>query len=145
EWIRKLDISVKSPAGQVNSYVYRLRYARSETIAMAIMALYSNNPFALVMLSAMQQMNNGVGSGGGGYGGGMAGGGFQQGGRGMMMGMMGGMMGGGYGSPGGYGAYPGMGYPGYGGMQPVATSLAAPAAAQPNFADAGLTGQYLGN
>src|SRR5262249_17141023 len=53
EWIKKLDIAVKSSAGQVNSYVYRLRYARSETIAMAIMALYSNNPMALVMLGAM--------------------------------------------------------------------------------------------
>ena len=39
-------------AGSVNSYVYRLKYARAETVAMAIMALYSGNPFALMALGA---------------------------------------------------------------------------------------------
>ncbi len=37
-WIGKLDIAVKASAGAVNSYVYRLKYARSETVAMAILA-----------------------------------------------------------------------------------------------------------
>jgi general secretion pathway protein D len=150
EWIQKLDIAVKSSAGQVNSYVYRLRYARAETLAMAIMALYSNNPMALVMLGAMSQMNNGMGGGGGGYGGygggGYGGGGFQgYGGMGALggMGMMGmmGMMGGGM-YP---GAYPGMNYASYGPMAPMQTGLTGQVPGQTNPADAGLTGQYLGN
>jgi general secretion pathway protein D len=147
EWIKKLDVSVKTAAGAVNSYVYRLRYARSETIAMAIMALYSNNPMALVMLGAMSQMSNsmmGNGMGGGG-GGGFAGYSPIN-----PMGMMGGM--GMYGM-GSYGGYPGMGYPGMGypGMNvssyaptaPMQTTLTGPGPAQTNPAD--LTGQYLGN
>ncbi len=136
EWIKKLDIAVKTSAGQVNSYVYRLRYARSETIAMAIMALYSNNPMALMMLGTMSQMANGMG--GGGMGGGMYGGGGFGGYGGMgamnpmmgMMSMMGGM------------------YPGYGGSYaPGGPMLTAPGVgAQPNPADTiGATGSYLGN
>ena len=39
---------MKVSAGSVNSYVYRLKYRRAETIAMAIMALYSGNPLALM-------------------------------------------------------------------------------------------------
>src|SRR5258705_3863011 len=35
-WIQKLDISVKSSAGSVNTYVYRMRYARAEMVAIAI-------------------------------------------------------------------------------------------------------------
>ena len=35
---------VKVTAGAVNNYVYRLKYGRAETVAMAIMALYSGNP-----------------------------------------------------------------------------------------------------
>ena len=49
KWIEKLDIPVKITAGAVNNYVYRLKYGRAETVAMAIMALYSGNPFALSM------------------------------------------------------------------------------------------------
>ena len=50
----------------------------AETIAMAIMALYSGNPYALVALSAMTQMQNGAN--GGGYGAnGMMGGGMMSG------------------------------------------------------------------
>jgi general secretion pathway protein D len=160
EWIKKLDIAVKTSAGQVNSYVYRLKYARSETIAMAIMALYSNNPMALMMLSALAQMQNtggagngygGMGGFGGGYGMGGFGGGFMQGspygGGGYnpmmgMMGMMGGMFGGG---GGGYGGYPGgINYSSYMPMGPMTTQPAsAGAPGQTNPAD--LTGQYLGN
>ena len=57
-WIDKLDIAVKSSAGSINSYVYRLKYARAETVAMAIMALYSGNPFALMALGAMANQQN---------------------------------------------------------------------------------------
>jgi general secretion pathway protein D len=144
EWIQKLDIAVKSSAGQVNSYVYRLRYARSETIAMAIMALYSNNPMALVMLGAMSQMNQNGGGYGGGYGGGMYGaGGYQQG-QGMNPMMMMGMMGmGGYGNP--YGNPYGGGYNFGGYSAPMQTGLTGPAPNQPNPADVGLTGQSLSN
>src|SRR5205807_930349 len=135
--------------GQTNSYVYRLKYARSETIAMAIMALYSNNPMALVMLSAMTQMSNqsAGGTNGGGYGGGFmqgqgALGSYGIGGMGMMgmMGMMGGgMMGGGMYPGGGYG-YPGMGYTT---PQPMTTQPATlNPAGQTNPAD--LTGMPLG-
>jgi general secretion pathway protein D len=152
EWIKKLDVAVKTSAGQVNSYVYRLRYARAETIAMAIMALYSNNPMALIMLGTMSQMSGGMG--GGGFGGGMygGGGGFGGGGYGgygamnpmsMMMGMGMGMTGGGY--PGMYGGgYPGMNYASYGPMGPVQTAATGQAPLQQNPADAiGVTGMPL--
>src|ERR1035438_729668 len=76
-WLKKLDIPVKAPAGAVDNYVYRLKYGRADVMAMAIMALYSGNPMALMALS---QMNNNMmssmmgniapGVGGGGYGGG---------------------------------------------------------------------------
>ena len=70
DWIRKLDIAVKSAAGSVNTYVYRLKYARAETLAMAIMALYSGNPMALMALGQMGMMNYGGAAGmGGGIGG----------------------------------------------------------------------------
>ena len=36
---------MKITAGRVNNYVYRLKYGRAETVAMAIMALYSGNPY----------------------------------------------------------------------------------------------------
>jgi general secretion pathway protein D len=111
KWLQKLDIPVKAPAGAVDNYVYRLKYGRAETMAMAIMALYSGNPAALMALS---QMNNnmmsgmmgnmapGLGGGTGGMGGGYGG----------MNGGYGG--GGGYGGSGGYGGMNG-GYGGYGG------------------------------
>jgi general secretion pathway protein D len=144
EWIKKLDVAVATSAGAVNSYVYRLRYARSETIAMAIMALYSNNPMAMVMLASMAQMSGNMGGGGGG-GGGFNGGLGYGGGSGMgygmnpMMAMMGGMgMGGGY-----PGAYPGMNYASYAPTGPVQNGLTGPAPGQQNPAD--MTGQYMGN
>ena len=85
-WIGKLDIAVKSSAGSVNSYVYRLKYARADTIAMAIMALYSNNPYALIALSAMANQGSMMG-GGMGYGSmGLSGGYGGYGGMGMGMG-----------------------------------------------------------
>ena len=85
EWLKKLDIPVKAPAGAVDNYVYRLKYGRADAVALAVMALYSGNPMALMALSQMSNnmmggmMNNiapGVGGGGmGGYGGGGYGGG----------------------------------------------------------------------
>jgi general secretion pathway protein D len=153
EWIDKLDVLVKTSAGSVNSYVYRLRYGRSETIAMAIMALYSGDPYALIALGNMAQMQsaNMAGGGGGGlgysavpgmgmggmYGGGMGMGGMYGGGMGM-----GGMYGGGMG-----GMYPGMGMGGgYGGggfnPQTSGSAMTANAAAQNTPTD--MTGQYLG-
>ncbi|MEO8373132.1 MAG: secretin N-terminal domain-containing protein, partial [Candidatus Solibacter sp.] len=119
-WIGKLDIAVKSSAGSVNSYVYRLKYARADTVAMAIMALYSGNPFAMMALSQMAnaQMNGGLGGGamGAAYGGGMNGGyggGMNGGYGGGMNGGYGGGMNGGYGGGmnGGFGG--GMGGYGY--------------------------------
>src|SRR5205823_12445700 len=53
EWIKKLDVAVKTAAGAVNTYVYRLKYARAETVAMAIMALYTGTTAALMALGPM--------------------------------------------------------------------------------------------
>jgi general secretion pathway protein D len=115
QWLQKLDIPVKSPAGAVDNYVYRLKYGRADAVAMAIMALYSGNPMALMALSQMSNnmmssmMSNmapGVGMGGGGMGGygGMGGGMGGYGGMGGGMGGYGGM-GGGMGGYGGMGSY----------------------------------------
>ena len=117
EWIDKLDVAVKVSAGAVNSYVYRLKYGRAETIAMAIMALYSGDPYALMALGAMAQMQNLSMSGGmGGLGGGMGYSGIP----GMYGGGMygGGMYGGGMYGGGMYGGGFGMGTGGYGGFTP---------------------------
>ena len=109
-WIKKLDVSVKSPAGEMNNYVYRLKYGQASTVAMAIMALYTGNTTALMAMSSM--MNAGMVSAGMGYGGMPGGMGF---GGGTGFGGMGygGM---GYGGM-GYGGIGGLGYPGaMGGM-----------------------------
>ncbi len=91
-WVKKLDAPAKTPAGAINNFVYRLKYGRAETIAMAIMGLYTGQGMMM------------------GYGMGMMGMGMGYGGMGMGMGY-GGM---GYGGMG----YGGMGYGGmgYGGM-----------------------------
>ncbi len=116
-WIKKLDVTVTQSAGSTNNYVYRVKYGRAEMLAMAIMALYSGNPMAL--MGMMSMMGGGMygGMGGGMYGGG----GGMYGGMGGMYGGMGGMyggMGGMYGGMGGYGAMASMGgmYGGMGGM-----------------------------
>ena len=143
EWIEKLDIPVKITAGSINNYVYRLKYGRAETVAMAIMALYTGNVSALMSLAAMSGgMGGGMGYGGmgigiGGIGGGGMGGGY-------------GAMGGGYG--GGYGAMGGM-YGANAGITPMGSTpanfnaAAMGAAANPAAAGLGtdLTGSYLGN
>src|SRR5215469_4299986 len=78
EWIKKLDIPVKLSAGAVTNYVYRLKYGRAETVAMAIMALYTGNISALVSMAAAANSNminsgmgipGALGGGGAGYGG----------------------------------------------------------------------------
>jgi general secretion pathway protein D len=150
-WIDKLDVPVKIMAGAVNNYVYRLKYGRAETLAMAIMALYSGNTFALAQMAMMMQ--NGSANGGGGYGMGM----------GMGMGMMMPGMYGGYGMtgyPGGYGGYNPYGM--YGGMgggvgynvpnqyagvaPPISTAVGANANPQPlpSASSQDMTGAYLG-
>jgi general secretion pathway protein D len=140
-WIGKLDIAVKASAGAVNSYVYRVKYARSETVAMAIMALYSGNPMALMALSAMAAGMNNMGMNGGSlYG--MNGTMNSSMGMGSTYGMMGGMSG---------GMYPGMGQAynqGYGQAAPLPVSVSPMAVQNPaaitsnNPADQ--TGMYLG-
>lgn len=40
EWLKKLDQPVKVTAGTIDNYVYRVKYRRSEVLAMAIMSLY---------------------------------------------------------------------------------------------------------
>ncbi len=150
-WISKLDIAVKVSSGSVNSYVYRLKYARADTVAMAIMALYSGNPFALLAMSAMmnqQNMSAGNGMGGQMMGGGM-GMGSGMGAYSMMMGGMNGYGGQGYGNQGygnqGYGnqGYGNQGMTGYPQMQAGAPQLAMGVAAPPSSA-ADLTGSYMG-
>ncbi|HBY58439.1 MAG TPA: hypothetical protein DEH78_01370, partial [Solibacterales bacterium] len=40
KWLRKLDVAVKSKAGSVDNFVYRVKYGRADLLAMAIMQLY---------------------------------------------------------------------------------------------------------
>ncbi len=82
EWLRKLDVPVKITAGAVETYVYRVKYGRSDCLAMALGQLF--------------------GSGGGGYSG--YGGGFGGGYPAPVQGGYG-AYGGGYGAYGGNGAY----------------------------------------
>ncbi len=125
-WLSKLDIAVKAPVGAVDNWVYRVKYGEASILSQAVSALYSGDPFAMMMLSQMGMFSSGGGacSGGGNFGGqgGGFGGGFGQGGPGgvaALGGPMGGgfnpmMMGGGMGMMGGYGGY-GMGAYGGGG------------------------------
>jgi general secretion pathway protein D len=142
EWIDKLDIPVKLTVGTMNNYVYRLKYGNAATVAMAIMALYSGNPMALMSMAATANnsmyasgmgLNPTNGMGGMGMGMGMGAGGG---------GMYGNPYGGGgfgaspYGNPYGGGAY---GNP-YGvGVGQIGSPTGVPSAQNP-----GLTGQYLG-
>lgn len=153
KWIEKLDVPVKITAGAVNNYVYRLKYGQATTVAMAIMALYSGNPMALMGMAAMANGGMyaaGIGMNGTGYGG-MYGGGM----GGMYGGGMGGYGMGGYGM-GGYGMG-GYGMGGYGGgygtpylqqqvapIQSNGTVPPSPLAGGAAASGTGLTGQYLG-
>ena len=141
-WLEKLDVAVKVQAGEVNSYVYRLKYGFATTTAAAITALYTGDTTALMQLSNMMMSGmgtNGLGFGGlntinGGYGG---------------LGTMGAAAGV-YGNYGGSG-YGQMGYQGYGGATPMypMTGQQGPLAVQqgqpPGGNPTGLTGMFLGN
>lgn len=123
-WIERLDVKVKSAAGKIDTYVYRVKYGKAPLLAQSIMMLYMSmypgyggyGAYGMGMLPGM-----------GGYGYGMAGAGFAGlGGGGYGMGMMPGM-------------YPGMGaYGGYGGYG------AAGVGAQPQGAQAGAAGVQAG-
>jgi len=158
-WLKKLDIASKVTAGSTENYVYRVKYGRAETIAMAIMQLYMG------ISGGFGMGFGGYGMGSGGYGmGGFGMGGYGMGGYGMGGGGMGGYGMGGYPGGGGYGGYgggnPGA-YGGYGGgygvgyptpslttYTPVPFSAtqpgAAAAGAQTTPGSTDLTGSYLG-
>jgi len=153
EWIDKLDVKVKSAAGKIDNYVYRVKYGNAQVLAMSIMMLYySMNPgyggmYGGGMYGGMGGMYGGGmmgGYGGGMYGGGMMGGGMY--GGGMMGGYGGGMYGGGMmGNQGMYGGA--MNQQQTGAMQAAAAAggvggAAAVTAGQGMGAD--LTGSYLG-
>ncbi len=142
-WIAKLDIAVKAPVGGTDNFVFRVKYGRADSLALAVTMLYAtqqDNPYAMMttmmtmmmminMTSQLSSFTNGgatggggvTGSGGGvtGLGGGVTGLGGGMGGYGMGMGMggmgMGGMGMGGMGMGMGMGMFPGMGMGGYGG------------------------------
>ncbi|HUI54306.1 MAG TPA: type II secretion system secretin GspD [Bryobacteraceae bacterium] len=143
-WLDKLDVAVKAQAGEVNSYVYRLKYGFAATTAAAITALYTGDTTALMQLSTT--MMNGMGMNGLGFGGiNTVNGGY--GGLGTM-GTAAGM----YGNYGSYGSYGQMGYPGgYGAGAPMypAAAQQGPLSIQqgqaPGSNPTGLTGMYLGN
>lgn len=133
-WLKRLDIPVKAPVGGVENYVYRVKYGRADTIALAVTMLYSaqqDNPYAMMttlqtmmmmisMTSMLSNMGNNNSVGGGANGGGALGGlggGFFPGMGGMGMGGIG--MGGiGMYGMGGMGMFPGMGMGMYPGMMP---------------------------
>ena len=116
EWIKKLDLPAKVPAGAVDSYTYTVRYGRNDCLAMALNQLFSpavgayaggGLGYAAPVAGAYGNYGYGAGGsggyagsfGGGGYGGGYGGGGYGGGGYGGggYGGGMGGV-GGGYGS-----------------------------------------------
>ncbi len=138
KWIDKLDVPIKVTAGSVNNYVYRLKYGQAATVAMAIMALYSGNPMALMNMAAMANGNmyaSGMGLNGTGYGamGSMGGG------------MYGGMSGGGmYGGSGNYGTpyNPGPQQT-MSGVNGVVPTSAAATALGSGASSIGQTGQYF--
>jgi len=164
KWIAKLDIPVKITAGTTSNWVYRLKYGRAETVALAIMALYTGNPMALIGLAQQANSNmyasglglNGTGTGygmggmygggggmyGGGYGGGMYGGGMYGG------GMNGGMYGGGMYGGGIYGnaaaGYQGLGAAGAYQTQGLGVEQNQVLTGPASSAAADRTGSYLG-
>ena len=164
-WIAKLDIPVKAAVGGLENFVYRIKYGRADSIALAVTMLYASqqeNPQAMMstmmmmmmmisMTSQLSQVSNGgassIGSGGG-MGGAMGGGGFNGG----MGGGIGGGMGGGmgmYGMGGGMGG--GMGMYGMGGMGMYGGGMGGGGAQPNNAAFSGnskpgdATGNYVGS
>jgi general secretion pathway protein D len=100
DWIKKLDVAPKITAGAVTNYVYRVRYGRAETMAVAITALYTGNTMALIGLANAERA--GMVNAGMGYSGAVGGMNYSMGGAGY----------------GGYGGYGGAGYPGSYGYNP---------------------------
>ncbi|HEX3875602.1 MAG TPA: type II secretion system secretin GspD [Bryobacteraceae bacterium] len=142
EWIDKLDIAAKPATGGTQMWTYRMKYARAEVVAAAIMALYTGNPSALMSMAAA--MNSSMMQAGMGGMGGMTGG--------MGMGGAFGGFGGGYSGYGsGYGGYGSGGYGGgYGGVGnntsvPTQPTIPIPGStgAAPTGGAAGQTGSYL--
>jgi len=125
KWLEKLDVPVKTRAGAVQSYVYRVRYGDAQSIGCSINALYTQfagQGYGGGMAACMAQSGvggmygGGIGGGGGMYGGGGNFGGGNFGGGNFGGGMYGGGMYGGGGNYGG-GNYGGGNYGGgnYGG------------------------------
>jgi general secretion pathway protein D len=157
EWLRKLDVKVKSAAGKSDTYVYRVKYAQAEQLAMSITNLYYS------MMGGMGGYGMGGygmgGSGMGGYGmggygmsgyGGMAGAGMYGGGM-YGGGMYGGLSGGMAGS--GYGTTAGSTLPGFSSVSPSSTSSqsslgsslsSSSTVSGISSAPSNLTGSYLG-
>ncbi len=139
-WIERLDVKVKSAAGKIDTYVYRVKYGKAPLLAQSIMMLYMS---MYPGYGGYGGYGMGMYPGMGGYG--MMGGGFAGLGGGYGMGMYPGM-----GMAPGMGAYGGLGVAG--GAQPQAAQPAggAQAAAQPRtqmqagMAGMDLTGGYLG-
>lgn len=165
-WIKKLDVAVKPPVGGTDNYVFRVKYGRADSLALAVTMLYAtqqDNPYAMMttmmtmmmmiqMTSQLAQYTNNAGGGGGGgvtgMGGGVTGlgggGGMGMGGMGMGMGGMGmfpGMGMGGMGM-GGFGmGMGGMGMGGFGmGQQQGATLGGVPGSGRPGDS----TGTFVG-
>ena len=96
KWVDKLDVPAKSTAGDVDNYVYRVKYGDAQCLAQAIMSLYSGYQMGVCPTQGALGRSGASGYGAGGYGmGGYGGGGYGGGGYGMGMG--------GYGAA-GYGA-----------------------------------------
>lgn len=140
-WIERLDVKVKSAAGKIDTYVYRVKYGKAPLLAQSIMMLYMS---MYPGYGGYGGYGMGMYPGMGGYG--MMGGGFAGLGGGYGMGMYPGM-----GMAPGMGAYGGLGMAG--GAQPQAAQQGAgggQAAAQPRtqvqagMAGMDLTGGYLG-
>jgi general secretion pathway protein D len=128
-WLDKLDVPVKATKGTIENYVYRVKYGRADTLAMAIMQLYLGlSPYALYGGMYGGGMYPGM------YGGGMYGGGLSS------------PYGAGIGSPyGGIGGvYGGMAYPGMMGGYPAVNPGMAFSGAQPIPAAAPATGSPTG-
>jgi len=170
KWLDKLDVPAKAPVGATQNFAYRVKYGQAMVLSFAVQALYTGNPYLIMMLGQMQAMMSqsrgggggmyggqnlgGAGGGAGGYYGNNMYGGGMMGGMGMMgggmfpgMGMMGmGMMPGmGMGMMPGMGMMmPGMGYgmPGYGAPQAGAPGSTAGSIA--GGAGANQTGTYMG-
>jgi general secretion pathway protein D len=103
EWLAKLDVPVKVTAGAVDTHVYRVRYGRSDCLAISLGMLFGSSTggyggFGNTMPAANSYGGGyaGGGGGGGGYAGGYGGngGGYAGG---------GGTYNNGYSNPGGYG------------------------------------------